>query len=231
MLWTGAAEVVCGHDAKCMQPRQMPLGSPPSDEATVLMLDDDSERGASLSRKADRRHRPTRPWIGLRGPRRRSGGRRTSDQTGYVDRYSRYDVALLLAVFLMNVGDAFFTMLWLDRGGQEANPVMNFILDIGPTAFLIQKCIVVGAWLLVLLVHKNFRFARTGLHISLLAYVLLTFLHVGIIASGIEPEIPAPSSEIRSDEPSTGVDDSKHRTAIDERTRALIERVDRLSTE
>jgi hypothetical protein len=85
------------------------------------------------------------------------------------------------------VGDAFFTMLWLDRGGQEANPIMNFFLDIGPNAFLLQKCIVVGIWLVVLLVHKNFRFARIGIYVSLAAYAGLMLVHFGIIASGIDP--------------------------------------------
>jgi hypothetical protein len=210
----------------------MSLGSPPTEEATIRVLDDDPERGAALRRRADRRNRPTHPWIGLRGPRRRSGGRRASDQTGYVDRYSRYDVALILAVFLMNVADAFFTMLWLDRGGKEANPVMDFFLDIGPTAFLIQKCIVVGAWLLVLLVHKNFRFARLGLHVSLLAYAALTFLHFGILASGIEPRDAANSDKIQEDSTSPdGGAPQQHAVVVDERLQALIERVDRLAAE
>lgn len=155
-----------------------------------------------------------------------------SDQTGYVDRYSRYDVALILAVFLMNVGDAFFTMLWLDRGGKEANPVMDFFLDIGPTAFLIQKCIVVGAWLLVLLVHKNFRFARAGLHISLLAYLVLTFLHFGILASGIDPHDAASSDSIQEDATSLDADAPQQQAVVDdERIQSLIQRVDRLARE
>ena len=208
------------------------MGSPHSDETTILRLDDDQDRGSALRRKADRRDRPTRPWIGLRGPRRRSGGRRSSDQTGYVDRYSRYDVALILAVFLMNVADAFFTMLWLDRGGKEANPVMDFFLDIGPTAFLIQKCIVVGAWLLVLLVHKNFRFARAGLHISLLAYLVLMFLHFGILASGIEPRDAANSDVIQEESTSLDAAAPQQQAAVDdERIQALIQRVDRLARE
>jgi len=124
------------------------------------------------------------------GPLRRARGRRTADQAGYVDRYSRRDVALILSIFIMNVGDAFFTMIWLSRGGQEANPVMDFFLDIGPGAFLIQKCIVVGIWLVALLVHKNFRFARIGLYISLVAYAILMLIHFGIIAFDIEPPEP-----------------------------------------
>jgi len=104
-----------------------------------------------------------------------------------VDRYTKRDVVLLLSVFLLNVGDAFFTMRWLERGGKEANPVMDFFLDIGPGAFLAQKCLVVGFWLLILVVHKNFRFARIGLYATLGVYALLMIVHFSIIALGIEP--------------------------------------------
>ena len=167
------------------------MGSPVSENSSIPPLDGDtSEQSGGERRDADRRHQPTRPWIGMFGPLRRAHGRRTSDQAGYVDRYSRRDVALILTIFIMNVGDAFFTMLWLDRGGKEANPVMDFFLDIGPGAFLIQKCIVVGIWLVALLVHKNFRFARIGLYISLVAYGILMLIHFGIIAFGIEPPDP-----------------------------------------
>lgn len=144
-------------------------------------------RGAPDRRQADRRSRPTHPWQDLFSPRRRASGRRESDQTGYVDRYSKQDMLLLLAIFLLNVADAFMTMLWLHRGGREANPIMEFFLDIGPAAFLAQKCVVVGFWLILLLVHKNFRFAKIGLYASLAVYSLLLIVHFGIIALGIEP--------------------------------------------
>ncbi len=146
-------------------------------------------------RASERRQQPTRPWVGWLGPLRRAKGRRTADHRGYVDVYDRKDVALLLAIFLLNVGDAFFTMIWLNRGGREANPVMNFLLDISPGAFIAQKCFVVGLWLMVLLIHKNFRFARLGLKLTLGVYALLFLLHFGIIAFDISPprefEIPA----------------------------------------
>ncbi len=151
-------------------------------------LEDESSDWKGVDRRdSDRRERPTRPWIGMRGPLRRIEGRRDVDQMGYVDRYSRHEVALILTVFLLNVCDAFFTMLWLDRGGREANPVMDFFLDIGTGAFLAQKCLVVGIWLVVLLVHKNFRFARIGLYASLCVYAVLMVTHFGIIALGIKP--------------------------------------------
>ena len=135
----------------------------------------------------DRRERPTRPWLDLFSPLRRARGRRASDRVGYVDRYSKQDVCLLLSIFTLNVADAFMTMLWLHRGGREANPVMDFFLDIGPAAFLLQKCVVVGFWLVLLLVHKNFRFARIGLYASLAVYGLLFVVHFSIVALGIDP--------------------------------------------
>jgi hypothetical protein len=160
----------------------------PSENSSNAPLEAEASHRPDVDRRdADRRERPTRPWIGTLGPLRRIHGRRDADRAGYVDRYSRRDVALILAVFVMNVGDAFFTMLWLGRGGEEANPIMDFFLDIGPWAFLVQKCVVVGIWLVVLLVHKNFRFARIGLYVSLVAYAVLMIVHFGIIATGIDP--------------------------------------------
>ena len=128
--------------------------------------DDDLGRDGNDRRTKDRRDHPTSPWRSWLAPHRRASGRRDSDQASYVDRYSRRDIWLVMSIFLLNIGDAFFTMRWLSRGGREANPVMDFFLDIGPGAFLAQKCLVVGFWLLILLVHKNFRFARNGLHAS-----------------------------------------------------------------
>ncbi len=140
-------------------------------------------------------------------PMRRAAGRRVEDQASYVDRYTKHDVILLLSIFLLNVGDAFFTMMWLNRGGKEANPFMDFFLDIGPSAFLIQKCVVVGGWLILLLAHKNFRFARLGLYASLAVYSILMVVHFGILYFGIEPPKTmslTESMEVPAQEPMMG---------------------------
>ena len=147
----------------------------------------DATRRRDERRSNDRRNRPTMPWKDLFSPLRRARGRRAADRKGYVDRYSKQDVALLLAIFLLNVADAFLTMVWLHRGGREANPVMDYFLALGPAAFLAQKILVVGFWLILLLVHKNFRFAKIGLYASLAVYSLLLIIHFSIIVFGVEP--------------------------------------------
>lgn len=137
---------------------------------------------------SDRRHRPTPFWSAFLGPRRRHGGRRRGEgNRTYVDRFTRRDVLLVLAILLLNVLDALFTLIWLQRGGIEGNPFMAWILELGNSAFLVQKCFVVGLWLLLLLVHKNFRLARVGLWALAGIYSLLILYHLALIGSGVDP--------------------------------------------
>lgn len=146
--------------------------------------------GLGMERRAhpDRRGQPTSVWSAFAGARRRRHGRRTGEEQDiYVDIFQRRDVALLILIFVLNILDALFTLLWLQRGGVEANPFMAWILGIGNWAFLAQKCFVVGLWLVLLLVHKNFRMARLGLWSAASLYALLILYHFVLIASGVDP--------------------------------------------
>lgn len=160
---------------------------PESDDATRAAqptLWPESERRSG----SDRRHRPTPFWSAFLGPRRRHGGRRhgETDRT-YVDRFTRRDVVLVIAILVLNVLDALFTLVWVQRGGSEGNPLMAWILELGSSAFLIQKTFVVGLWLLLLVVHKNFRLARLGLWALAGIYSLLILYHLALIGSGVDP--------------------------------------------
>jgi hypothetical protein len=137
---------------------------------------------------ADRREQPTSPWAAFLGLRRRRHGRRDGEGHDiYVDVFHRGDVALLVGIFVLNIFDALFTLIWLRRGGAEGNPVMLWVLEIGDWAFLAQKCFVVGLWLLLLVAHKNFRLARLGLWTAASFYTLLIGYHLVLIASGADP--------------------------------------------
>lgn len=143
----------------------------------------------------DRRERPTRIRDAFTTPRRRRLGRRNGeiDRT-YVDRFTSRDVALLVGILMLNVFDAAFTLLWLQAGGQEANPIMVWFLEFGDRAFLMQKSVVVGMWLIILLIHKNFRVARIGLRCLLVLYVVILGLHLFLILTGAQPPLPLPDS-------------------------------------
>jgi len=113
------------------------------------------------------------------GPRRRAAGRRSGEgQNTYVDRYRKSDLLLLAAVFALNLADAAFTLVWVGKGGSEGNPIMDWFLQQGELVFLAQKSVVVGSWLMILVVHKNFPIARGGLWFLLALYGFIFVYHV-----------------------------------------------------
>ena len=73
-------------------------------------------------------------------------------------------------VALMNIGDSFFTLVHLQAGGVEVNPVAAAMLRTGRFGFVFIKAALIGAALLVLTLHKNFQLARWGLWVSTAAY-------------------------------------------------------------
>jgi hypothetical protein len=149
--------------------------------------------GVERRRSPDRRDAPTSPWSAFFGLRRRKAGRRAGERSRiYVDRFTGRDVLLVIAILLFNVFDSFFTLIWLQRGGAEGNPVMEWVLERGIGLFLVEKSLLVGGWLLVLVVHKNFRFAWIGLWSLAGVYGLLILYHLSLIASGIDPRQVVP---------------------------------------
>ncbi|QDV06787.1 hypothetical protein Poly30_23020 [Planctomycetes bacterium Poly30] len=112
------------------------------------------------------------------------GGRRATIQRGeeaegsYVDVYSTWVLFWVLWVALMNIGDSFFTMVHLQAGGVEVNPVAAAMLKTGCFGFVFLKAVLIGVALLVLTLHKNFQLARFGLGLSTAAYTALVIYHL-----------------------------------------------------
>ena len=153
----------------------------------------DSNRSDSDRRKnTDRRDAPTRGWDSLLGFYRRTQGRRKGESENvYVDSYTRQDVALTLGVLILNILDAFFTLRWLEMGGGEGNPLMEMLIRANDMLFLLQKCIVVGLWLIILVIHKNFRIARLGLWGAFILYAGILLYHFALQSSEPPPSHPA----------------------------------------
>jgi hypothetical protein len=142
---------------------------------------------ASDRRGADRRARAT-PMLSrytLFGG-RRAGDRRTPDSADqYVDRYP-----IGLAVAFVTIGvlcalDAVFTLLYLQKvPGGEANPVMAALIDgAGPTYFVVLKCAITNLGLVVLCMHKNFRFVKPVIAVLLAIYTALFMYHIYLAAT------------------------------------------------
>ncbi len=136
-------------------------------------------------RGPDRRRRPT-PMLSrytFFGGRRRGVRRAEDPQEVFVDRYGKGVISAVLALVLLNLADAFFTLLFLAHGGQELNPLVDEVLKFGPEAFILLKTLGIGVCAAFLTLTKNFRAARIGLWVVLSGYSLLLCWHLLLLAT------------------------------------------------
>jgi hypothetical protein len=114
---------------------------------------------------------------------RRRGARRVEESEGsFVDVYDPKLLIGILWIALMNAGDSFFTLIHLQSGGTEVNPIAAMLLETGRTGFVVLKSVVIAAALCVLCIHKNFQLARFGLWTAAVAYTLLFAHHLLLFA-------------------------------------------------
>ena len=131
----------------------------------------------------DRRGGPTRLFSRFIFAGRRARGRRRGERSNiYVDRYNRKDVMLAGGVLILNIFDAFFTLIYvLNAKGREANPVAQFLMDADPENhfwFLFSKSVVVLFCVLFLVMHKTFKLVRPALVLLLGFYGALFVYHI-----------------------------------------------------
>jgi len=88
---------------------------------------------------------------------RRETARRDEDQTRlfFFDRYNQKIFAAITAILMLSVFDALLTLILIERGASELNPVMAYFLEYGPLPFLIAKYLLTSFGIVILLIFKN----------------------------------------------------------------------------
>ena len=143
-------------------------------DSQAASLDTDSERRAVR----DRRRLSLRTFLqGGLTPRRRSG-RRDGEHEHLIDWHEPDLLFLALAILLLSVTDAFFTLTLMTRGAEEANPVLAYVLQRYPGYFAAVKMVLTGSGVLVLVAMARARVfrivrVRTVLQCFLAGYVVL----------------------------------------------------------
>ena len=129
-------------------------------------------------RTKDRRKQPTpaRDLFTFLG--RRHWFRRKSDQEQgrYVDRYSKPIFFLLILILGLNILDSFLTMMILDLGGKEFNPLVRSVMDLHGDKFWIWKFGMVSASLVLLCLHRGYKLFR-GIIIAISSIYLVIVLY------------------------------------------------------
>ena len=113
----------------------------------------------------DRRTRPT-PRFGYYA----FFGRRRDD------RYSAPTFFFLVSITGLNILDSLFTMMIMDMGGWEANPIVKAAMDAHGDKFWVWKFALVSACLLLLCLHSRYRLAKgmmvflTSVYLTVIVY-------------------------------------------------------------
>jgi len=132
----------------------------------------------------DRRRSPTPIFSRYTLIGRRRGVRREEDSRNhvYVDRYSPRLFMLILAIVILGIADAFFTIYYvLVHHAIEVNPLMNFFLGKSPHIFFYVKYILTAVCLIVLCLHKNLPVVRFLLMVILFIYLVVVVNHMYLL--------------------------------------------------
>lgn len=129
------------------------------------------------------RDRRRRIWwsvlYGSFNPRRRTPPRRLDDTRYYsVDWHSSHLLAVAIAILLLSCCDAFLTLVLLDGGAQEMNPVMNLVVHGDTALFAGLKMAMTGVSVVLMVCLARYRFLRLvrveyALYAILIGYTIL----------------------------------------------------------
>jgi len=123
----------------------------------------------------DRRRQPTPIFSRYTLWGRRRVLRRNEDQEkgGYVDRYGARLLFFLVLIVGLNILDSFFTMIILDCGGWEVNPIVRSAIEVYGDDFWVWKFMIVSVNLILLCIHSRFRYVN-----RIILWITLLFLGV-----------------------------------------------------
>ena len=112
---------------------------------------------------------------------RREQSRRDEDRSKAVI-YDRYNPKLFFAIttiLVLSILDAVLTLIVIQRGATELNPVMAYFLELGTPTFIIAKYILTSVGVFILLIFKNVFLTRIKIYThSLFPCVIFVFMVV-----------------------------------------------------
>ncbi len=131
----------------------------------------------------DRRVRPTPPFSRYTLWGRRMGMRRKEDREkgGYVDRYRPRLLFLILLIVGLNILDSLFTLMILECGGHELNPIVESAIAVYGDHFWVWKFGIVSVNVTVLCLYSKFRYVEKILLGICLIYLTVVLYQVSLM--------------------------------------------------
>jgi len=132
----------------------------------------------------DRRRQPT-PGLSryLLFGQRKGLRRRTDQEKGdYIDRYGPGLFFILVSIIGLNVLDSLLTMMILELGGRELNPIVLSVMGLCGEKFWVWKFAIVSLCMVLLCLHSRFKRVIAVCIGSALIYLAVTLYQIFLIA-------------------------------------------------
>ncbi|MEM7230986.1 MAG: DUF5658 family protein, partial [Planctomycetota bacterium] len=169
-----------GEGASILNPNQLP-----SQARGQRRCEGSEAPSPSIERRSSNRRKPQSWYQCLRWGGRRKAIRREHESAGsYVDHAQPVIATLVFFLLGASIADAVLTILHLERGAAEANPVMDAALGLGREWFIAMKLALTAIGAMYLAIHQNFLLGRRGLQFMSLFYALLLVYHALIVYFG-----------------------------------------------
>jgi hypothetical protein len=126
----------------------------------------------------DRRRSGLPAWWRLLFTGARARIRRKEDRQRFflLDRYSTPLFVTIVSILFLTITDAFLTLILIDHGASEINPVMAYFLGMGPLIFLMSKYLLTSISVFVLVIFSQILIYRTTIFVSrILSYACIVF--------------------------------------------------------
>jgi len=131
----------------------------------------------------NRRKQPTPRWSWFTFLGRRRILRRKADRErgGYVDRYSNIFFLLLVLILGLNILDSLFTMMIIDLGGQEFNPLVSAFMKLHGDRFWIWRFVIASIALILLYLHRGYIMVRRMIIAIGLIYIVIVSYQIYLV--------------------------------------------------
>jgi len=136
--------------------------------------DDKNKRHVS-----DRRQRQIPPLKYIIFGGRRRNIRRREDENKFIipDVHGAGFFTLAILILTLSAFDGFLTLILIDAGASEINPLMSYLININFYVYLIIKCLLTGLGVIFFVVLRNYKSRIFGISISkLLPTTVFIFL-------------------------------------------------------
>ncbi|UCD81838.1 MAG: hypothetical protein JSW26_10555 [Desulfobacterales bacterium] len=98
------------------------------------------------------------------------------DKVFFFDRYNPKLFAAITAILMLSILDALLTLILIDNGSSELNPVMAYFLEHGLLPFIVAKYFLTSMGVVILLIFKNIFLNRAKIYTrSLFSAVIIAF--------------------------------------------------------